>query len=32
LPPVFLKLVWRHKNTRGKTAGVTKKTGAQLAG
>jgi len=23
LPPVFLKLIWRHKNTGGKTAGVT---------
>jgi len=23
LPPVFLKLIWRRKNTGGKTAGVT---------
>ncbi len=32
LPPVFLKLIWRHKNTGGKTAGATENIGAQLAG
>ncbi len=31
LPPVFLKLIWRHKNTGGKTAGATENIGAQLA-
>jgi hypothetical protein len=27
LPPVFLKLIWRHKNTGGKTAGATENIG-----
>jgi hypothetical protein len=28
---VFLRLIWRNKNTGGKTAGATENIGAQLA-